>query len=320
MAWTTTTLLAQMRRIASLPSSTTADGYTSSDLLAHADTALQGDVLPLVTNARDEHGVHFEDVVVPSGQQYVRLPPRVLAGRLRDITRASPTTSPTSYLSVPRLEPEDVAAVGLQVPAGPDAVAVVIESGWLRVVPTPTSSVTLRISYIRTPSTLATVASCFHIQAVTPGANVVMTTFTGTPASARFDILLQSNGDSLGDRLFNFGGGAGACTFTASDFSPRFINTTAETGRYVVEGLWVCPAGTTCVIPLPNVVATLLAYRAAINFMHAIGDTEGVARAQDAADRMTAQVVPVINERIEGEPQVVRPRFGARGRSLWWGR
>ena len=110
-----------------------------------------------------------------------------------------------------------------------------------------------------------------------------------------------------------------ASVFTFAPYSqmPRYVNTAAETGRYVTEGLWTCPTGFTCVVPLPDILSALLAQRTAIGVMNAIGDSEGVDRAQAALERMEREVGPVLSERVEGEPQVLRPRAMSRGRAFW---
>ena len=105
MAWTTTQLLAHIRRVASLPVSSTQAGLTDADLLAHADAQLQASLVPLVSASRDEHAIHFVDISTTA--EYVRLPPRVAAGHLRDVTMT--VAGNTGRQSLPRLEPEDAA-------------------------------------------------------------------------------------------------------------------------------------------------------------------------------------------------------------------
>lgn len=315
MAWTTTQLLAHIRRVASLPTSSTMAGYTDADLLVHADAALQGRVAALVANARDEHAIHTVDVAVASGQVAVRLPPRVASGRLRDVTMATPDG--TGFVSVPRLEPEDAAQYSLAVPTSPQSVAIVVQAGFLRIVPAPTSSMTLRISYVRTPPTLAAVSTCTLVTALTAGTPNITATHAGTLSSGNYDFVLVSNGDSLGDSVATVTPAVGSTTFLAASMGPMFANLTAECARYVAEGLYLSPAGTTCIVPLPDTVSPLLAYRAAVSMMAAIGDDDGAQKTERIADRMEQQLVPLLAERIEGEPQVVRPTFQNRGRGNW---
>lgn len=314
MAWTTTQLLAHIRRVASLSTAATATGYTDADLLVHADAALQGRVAPLVANARDEHAVSTIDVAVTSGQQTVRLPPRVASGRLRDITMLSPTGS--GYFSVPRLEPED-AAQFIGVPTSPQSVAVVVQAGWLRIVPAPTSGMTLRFTYVRTPPSLADISTCTAVTALTVGATNLTASHSGTLAAGSYDFVMVSNGDTLGDSVPTVTPSVGSTTFANAAMSPMFANIQAEATRYVSEGLYLCPAGTTCILPLPDALSSLLVYRTAVNFMLAIGDVEAAGRTAALADSMEAQLVPLLSERIEGEPQVVRPTFQNRGRGNW---
>jgi len=315
MAWTTTQLLAHIRRVASLPTSSTMAGYTDADLLTHADAALQGRVAPLVANARDEHAISTADVAVAAGQTTVRLPPRVASGRLRDVTMLS--SDGTSYVSVPRLEPEDVAIGGMSVPTSPQSIAVVVQAGFLRILPVSTQALTLRISYVRAPSTLALVATCTAVTGLTVASVQLTATHAGTLAAGNWDFVLVSNGDTLGDSVATIVPALGSTTFLNTQLSPMFSQVQAEATRYVAEGVFLCPAGTTCIVPLPDAVSPLLAYRAAISMMQAIGDDEGAGRSERIADRMVQQLVPLRAERIEGEPQVVRPTFQNRGRGRW---
>jgi hypothetical protein len=319
MAWTTTQLLAHIRRVASLPTSSGMAGYTDADLLVHADAVLQGRVAPLVANARDEHAISTVDVAVASGQATVRLPPRVAAGRLRDVTMA--TADGAGFVSVPRLEPEDAAQFSLSVPTSPQSVAIVVQAGFLRIVPAPTSAMTLRFSYVRTPSTLAEVVSARLVT------NIIQGSFIGgsniefqhgaLTLSGAQDVVMTSNGDTLGDSVLPSSTALGVTTFRLVDLSPMFANASPEWARYVTEGVYLCPAGTTCIVPLPDAVSSLLVYRAAAAVMQAIGDTEAAGRTEGLADRMEQQLVPLLSERIEGEPQVVRPTFQNRGRGNW---
>lgn len=317
MAWTTTTLLAHIRRVASLPTVSTAAGYTDADLLAHADAALQSALSPLVAASRDEHAIHFVDVSVAAGQQFVRLPPRVASGRLRAITQPSSVDTP-GYVTVPRLSPEDVATFASPFPTGPQSIAVVVQAGFLQIVPQPSSAVTLRISYVRKPSTLAAVSTCQLVSAITPGTPNVTFTHSGASLTGPLDVVLASNGDSLGDSVPVAVSGVGSTGLAAANMSARFVNNAGETTRYVAEGVYLCPQETTCIVPLPDAMSAVLAYRAAIAVMHAIGDSEGVSRIEDQLQTMEREAVTLVSERVEAQPQRIRPSL-ARRSMRWWG-
>ena len=316
MAWTTTQLLAEIRRVASVPSASTATGYADADLLVHADAALQGIVAPLVANARDEHAVHTADVVVAAGQATVRLPPQVASGRLRDVTVLS--SDGQTYINVPRFEPEDIAGLRSGNLASPMSIAVVVQGGFLRVFPQPTASMTFRITYVRSPPPLALVSTATLVTGLTIGAVQLTASHAGTLAAGNWDFVLLSNGDSLGDRVATVATNVGSTTFLNSQLSPMFAQVQAEATRYAVEGVYLCPTGTTCVVPVPDMVSGLLAYHAAINLQQAIGDLEASQRTERIAQRMTEQLLPLLSERIEGEPQTVVPQLHRRGRNWRW--
>lgn len=316
MAWTTTQLLAEIRRVAFVPTTSTQAGFTDADLLVHADAALQGVVAPLVANARDEHAVHTVDVAVASGQTTVRLPPRVGAGRLRDVTMLS--SDGQTYVNVPRFEPEDVAGIRSGSGIAPQSIAIVVQAGFLRVFPAPAAALTFRISYVRTPSPFALVSTCVAVTGFTPGAAQLTVSHAGSLVTSPWDFILVSNGDSLADSAPFVVPSVGSTTFNNAAMSPMFSNIQAELNRYRDEGVYLCPAGTSCIVPLPDMASSLLAYRAGVYLMHSIGDADAAGRAERIADRMTDQLLPLLSERIEGEPQTIVPQLHRRGRNWRW--
>jgi hypothetical protein len=136
-------------------------------------------------------------------------------------------------------------------------------------------------------------------------------TYGGAAPVGLQDLVLVSNGDSLGDSLTASGGGPGVITYLESALNPMY--SPADVARYALEGLYICPAGTSCLVPLPDVASTLLAYRAAIAWMHAIGDVDAAQRTEGIAGRMQEQLTPLLSERIEGEPRTIRPTLQNRG-------
>jgi hypothetical protein len=223
-----------------------------------------------------------------------------------------------TYINVPRFEPEDIAGFRSGNLASPTSVSVVVQGGFLRIFPQPTALMTFRISYVRTPSPFALVSTCTAVTGLTVAAVQLTATHAGTLAAGNWDFILVSNGDSLGDRVATIVTGVGSTTFLNSELSPMFAQVQAEANRYVVEGVYLCPAGTSCVVPLPDMASPLLAYHAAINLQQAIGDLEASARTERIAERMTSQLLPLLSERIEGEPQTVVPQLHRRGRNWRW--
>lgn len=303
MAWTTTTLLAHLRRVASLPVAATVTGYTDADLLSHCDAVLQGRLAPWVANSRDEHAVSTVDVAVASGQTSVRLPPRVAAGRLRDVAVQAPDG--TSFVSMPRIEPEGAVLGWPSPPQGALGTSFYVQGGFLRLYPTPNAAMTLRLTFPRTPPTLAAVPSAGAATNITAGSPNVTFAHAAVTLSGAQDVVLASNGDTLGDSVPIASASSGSTQLAAANLSPLFVNVQAECTRYRDEGVYLCPAGTTCVLPLPDVASPLLVQRAAVAFLSAIGDDEAADRIAQQADAMELALTPLISERVEGEPPVV---------------
>jgi hypothetical protein len=86
------------------------------------------------------------------------------------------------------------------------------------------------------------------------------------------------------------------------------------------EGVMVATAGTTCIIPVPDAAAPLLAYRTAAALALTLGDGQAYSQCMTGADELEKQLTPLLSERVEGEPRRLLGRglFG-RTRGLFRG-
>lgn len=101
MAWTTTELLAAVRRSGYLPD---ASDLTDADLLAFGDEELADRFTELLKTAREEYRVKVTDISIQPGTRRYYLPRRALAGAVRSIVYVDADGTEMPALEVPAQE------------------------------------------------------------------------------------------------------------------------------------------------------------------------------------------------------------------------
>lgn len=84
MAWTTTELLASIKRRAGMP--TAQATFTTADLIAIANEQMLEYVVPLVLGAREDYWVTNDDQALADGVLAYRIPYRAISSKLREVS------------------------------------------------------------------------------------------------------------------------------------------------------------------------------------------------------------------------------------------
>lgn len=154
MAWLASDLLADVRRRAKLSSSTSL-GVADADLLAHADAEMSSSIVPLMLSVSEEFSVYPDDITIVPNQAGYRLPARNVGGKVRNV---SCVIGGAQY-PLPRLEPEQLLSVRTDLTGQPGGFT--IESGTVKLWPTPAVSGTLKLPYFVRPGRLTVTAAEF---------------------------------------------------------------------------------------------------------------------------------------------------------------
>lgn len=315
MAWTTTELLADVRRSGMLPDSAPS-GVSDTDILAHANKELQARLLPLVLAVREEFYVQPYSTQLVGNQQGYRIPSRSIGNKLRDVLLQ---LSDGSLQNLARIAPEAYPEMMTTAPAVYPW-AFFLESDSALLVPTPstTGAATLVLKYLLRPSWLVPVSATATptvttVQANTPSSGLtrVNHSATGTDlgTSTRLDIVMARPGfRTLAVSALPTASGAGYVVFSSSDL-PTDFSTANNAGDYLSA------AETTPVVQLPPELHNLLYQRTLCRVLQSVGDLEALQAAEANAASMEKDAVGLIANRVEGEAKKVVGRLMSRPRA-----
>lgn len=294
--FTTTALLASIKRRGMLPS--TSDTLSTTDFLAFATEEMRSYCLPLLVSLDEEYGVSTYTVALTSGTASYLIPPRASG----DSARVVEISSGSGYTPITRISPTEQNAYALT----GDVQAFFFNDDYVTLVPTPTSSSTLRIKYIRRPNALvqATTGSSGAIaivSAINTGTKTITTTATVPSTystSVQFDLIRAKPGFPL----LAIDQTVTSCSGTTIIFSDT-LPTDLAVGDYV------CRAGESPVPQIPVELHPLLAQRTKFACLEALGDQKAGA-ALASCERMKADVLPLLTPRSKGNSRPIVNRFG----------
>lgn len=296
--YTTTGLLAQVRRRGMLPA--TSDALADDDLLAIATEELQSTVAALLTELHEEWLVTHKEESVSSSAYTFDIPERALFGVLRDVK----VQEGDDWVSMNYVEPEDENS-------GVDGYK--FQDSSIVIVPTPTGSDTIRLYYFRRPSALVATSACGKITAINTGTKTVtLDVFPATyTASVNYDFVKGTpHFKSLGDDQDASSVDAGAKTVTFTNALP--------TGLAV--GDYLCLTGESPIPQIPVELHKYLVDQVIVRALEALGDPK-VQIAQAASEITRRRVTDALMPRGRGRPRVIvnrnGPGFGKHTRRIW---
>lgn len=298
MAWTTTDLLADVRRRAMLPNTST-QGTTDADLLEYANNEMFSTIVPMVLSANEEFYVLTTDVAMVGGQAAYRMPSRSAGSKLRDANYILGA----AMLNLARIEPEQltqfvIGAAGM--PAG-----FYLEAGTINLVPKPTSPATLRLKWFFRPGRLTNSSLDYAvITGVTyTGANTVQVTCSGSfTGGAKLDVIAFRPPFEylLCDATATGGAGTWTLTVTSPTNPPPDFSPNIQVGDYL------CVADKSPILQIPVELHSLLAQRVVCAVMEAYNYGDRLQAARAVAAEMEARALKLIQPRVDGAPKKMR--------------
>lgn len=111
------------------------------------------------------------------------------------------------------------------------------------------------------------------------------------------------------------------------DIKPISVNRTQKTITFntsdidgiIEKGDFVCQQFTSPYLNMPTEMHSLLAQRAAIYILEALGDTEGLRNAMTRLQGMETSIQTILEDRVEGAPQKINPRHSPLSQTFWVG-
>jgi hypothetical protein len=292
VSWTTTTLLAAVRREAQVPDSgsSTAFGHTDQEILDIATNEIQTRIVPFLRSCRENYLLRSTTQTLTVDTSDYRIPSDSQAAGIHSVIYLDANS--LEHKLVQRPIQDDVGYVDSGVPR---AFAVLDDK--IRLFPTPDTANTIRILYYRRASALVPVASCYPVASKTSSTIVVTgtpdSTFNGTgidvvQAKPHFSVLLDNN----------------AATLSTSTFTVVSSASTAD----VAVGDYVALHMETCIPGVPAELWHALVTCVGARLLDEEGDAGGFARKMALAEATMQRARAILSPRVDGAPRFVVTR------------
>lgn len=298
MAMTGEQLLAAVKRRCGWPRGVDKAPLTDAEMLSVADEELVADARPMVVSVRGEYDLVYKDYTPVAGQSRYRLPARMYDGP-RDVCWVD--TDGREY-QLGTIDLEDVPRISWTGTA-PNVreCQFYLEGDYLRLHPAPASALgTLRVKYVLHPSSIVkttSVNTSAILTVVSYTAGYVIVTVSGT----------QFNPDNgvLSD-IVGAGNAHAALVWDAATQSGLGLwSVPSAHDPLVVAGDWLCAAGYTPIVPLPDAALSYFVYRVAALCLDAADDAEGFSRMIQHAEKARAEALKTLKPRNQAEPKSV---------------
>lgn len=270
--------------------------FTDDNLLTIMNFEMDSKIMPMIDNQAEEYGVYLDDIAYSNSVTVYPMPSRALAGKLRSVSFVDPNGN---EVRIPRLRVEDIMsnvnATGLAI--NPALWGFYLQNN--KVV-TYLSSVnggssafpTLRLRYIRQPSTLVLSSACGEVTAIS-GNDVTVDALPSTfTTSVTYDLI--SNSPQLFESYID------NVTCSAINTMTKTMTLSSVPARLAI-GDWVCLTGQSPIPQIPyNPGFQLLLQLSAAKCLEIHGDTQGFNVAMSQAADMKNYFISVLTPRVDG--------------------
>lgn len=293
--YTTTGLLESLRNRGMLPDNA-GEALDDSDLLDILTDELQTSIVELLIDTNEEYLVTHEDISVTANTAAYDIPERAVGAVVRNVAWLEGSDT---YTPLARIEPENEFEPGQE--------GFKFEGDQLVLVPTPTESGTLRVSYFRRPNDLVATTRVGTVSSVA-GDVITLTAaypsvFSLTSSTGQKYDLINGSG--------NFGSLEDGLTCTALSGSTVTLTGVPTT---LAKGDYVCLKGESPVPQMPVELRKVLIAKAAARALESLGDPKFQA-AEALADKAQAKALGLLVPRGHGRGRVLINRHGP-----GWGR
>lgn len=308
--YTTTALIASVKRKATLPNSQQL--FKDADILAVATEEMQTDTVPLLMAVREDYLVAKYDQSIDTTVSTYALHRNAIGGKLRDLVLLD---SNSREVSLPRLNPDE-----LKKQSSPwlNLRGFYFEGNNIIIYPDTSAlgAFTMRQKFFRRPNDLVPVTDAGQITAINRTTKKL--TLANCPSTwaitDTFDIIKGTPGfDALGEGL----------AITAVDATTKILTFSATLPTTVAVNDWVALSSFSPIPQLPFEAHNLLYQRTVIKILEALGDNMGLQAAADVYKDMRGKFEVMVAPRADGSPKrFVRGsqlfRGGARSGVPWW--
>jgi hypothetical protein len=289
VAYTTTELLASIKRRANIPSASGVFG--DAELLAMSTEELRTYIVPLVLKHREDYWLASDVQTLTAATSYP-LPARAIGGKLAELSVLD--SSGAHEFNLTKVSPSDLEGARPGFYMDGQGVRLFLPNGQ----PPTILGTTLRMRYYARPGTLILTSAAANVASI---AGWPVITLSGGYAS-----LTTPGTYDLISALSPFGL---KTIFTGGYTGASMTVTTGAVDRFSV-GDWVSNTDTSPVVQAPVEFHDVLAQKVAVKVLEAKGMTEKLNSARQELGRMEADASNLITPRVDGESQRAVSRGG----------
>lgn len=309
-------LIRTTKRRAMMPTNQAA--FSEEDFLEILNEEINIFGVPHLLRTHEEYLVRAVDFPLEAGKDTFPIPARAVGGKLRDVQYVDANGEIHDELS--RISLEELADYKNLLTASSNLdtnLCYVIDNSIKLLNENPVLSGSLRMYIYMKPNTLVEEKRVGTIQSVDKATGTVIvesmpSVFTN---GAKYDFV----GHEAPNKIREYD----KVSVTVNANTRTLVFASDDIPDTLVVGDYVCLATESPVPQLPSELHPILAQRAAVACLEAIGDVEGGLVAQKKLERMEVSANSIIDNRIEGAPQKIHNRFsplsnssGNRGRGI----
>ena len=288
--WTTTGLIASIKRRGSIPTSQSL--FTEADMLSLADEELQTVIFPIIMSIKGDYFVNNNDTVMTSAKIYP-IPSDAIGLKIKDCYWLDSDGDERQITEV------NIGDVTNQVARGWIGLGYYLEKNNVVLTPNSREGDTLRIKYYRRASKMVPTSEAAQISSIDTGTGVV--TFTGNiPSTWTTSDVFDAIDDNPG--------------FETKDTDLVITATTATTMTFsdvtnLAAGYWISLADES---PIPQITPeahALLAQSVTVKILEALGDPKMVV-AQGKFEQIKKSFIDMVAPRADGQVKKIVQRNG----------
>lgn len=280
--------------------------FVDQDIINVLNEEMESELVPFMSSIREDFFLRSQTVSLVASVPHYSVPERASGNALKDVWFLDSTGK--RVRTIPRTEVHDLEAF---VTTGAEPRAMFFRGDELYLTPTPNVSAgSLELWHYSRPNQLVSTSSCAKVTAVsTVAGTTTFTVDTDLTGSLSAGSLIDVIGGKSPYLLRYLDVAITAITSTTIAFASAGLSD--ESGSVTpAVGDYLCPAKQSCLPMLPDELHPILAQAAAVAILDSLGDLNKVGRAEGKLEKMKRNVLKLISNRVESEPEVVINRHG----------
>lgn len=295
-----TKLIESVRNRAMVPDDS--DVYDDEAILDILNEEIDVGLLDTLLTLNEEHLVTYTDKPNTVSSNPVRfvIPSRAIGTKLRDITLVSGDV----FYEMSRTNLEELSDYRNIYGNYGGSRLFYVEGDEIVVLPNATQAGSVRMYYYLRPNVIVKEDTCAQIQSIDRTTGMIQ--FNTIPSNFTSLTELDFVQNKTPNKILAFD-----IAVTSVSISTRtIIVDPASIPVRLTAGDWVCFPETSPYANVPTELHPVLAQRAAVYILEALGDTENLASARGKLAQMEKSVQKILDDRVEGAPRKVKNRHG----------